>query len=713
MMLLMLGSGFFLLFIGKQELIIGVCIGILLTSFGDIQGSFRHRTFAMFLSVFISGIVLCCVQLAYPFLPVLLIVISMFSFTFSMIAVFGHRGSMFAFSGLLGIVLSLVRHYEGINIVWYALTIMFGGMVYLLVSSIYHLLTRKNQINEQLGHLARLTANYLQYRLQLAEQSKYAEELNEKLLSLQVDVTQKQEDLRTLILSDRKISGKSTTRNQQMHVLIQLIDCMELMVANPSNLQKIKHYNAIDNEIYSTFATITTTIVLRLESIAKQLLDTGNHMLDIPDIRFDKANQSIDKYIRVVGLPEAREGALLMRNLVEYYQAQEKKLDAIDRLLSDVSRQRKLALTKNQQGKFLQKENYSFSTVLDNLSIKSPIFRHALRVSLAMVFAYALGSLLQVEKTYWVLLTVIVIMRPSYGLTKQRSIYRVAGTFIGVIISLFIVQWSTSIYLFVGIAAVSMVFAFSLLQRNYLLSSIAVTLNVIFVFSLIESNLYTVITFRLIDTVIGALVSLFISYIIFPYWEYNSFQDIFIDAIQKNKAYLQAIISQVTTPTADDIDYRLQRKDAFLASSELNASFQRFASDPKSKQKQYQDYYELVVLNHSILSTLANLGNFLQKNKNEDLRVIIKTIGSEIMNEWTAILSFSEQRIETNSSVDQIEEYWSELEEKRNQELDEGKEQISLSFRKELQEVQMVKQEFIWLKTITGSLQEKMNNLLT
>jgi uncharacterized membrane protein YccC len=49
------------------------------------------------------------------------------------------------------------------------------------------------------------------------------------------------------------------------------------------------------------------------------------------------------------------------------------------------------------------------------------MFRHSLRLTIAIVFAYLLGFIFDIQNTYWILLTVIVIMRPSYGLTKERS----------------------------------------------------------------------------------------------------------------------------------------------------------------------------------------------------------------------------------------------------------------------------------------------------
>jgi uncharacterized membrane protein YccC len=66
------------------------------------------------------------------------------------------------------------------------------------------------------------------------------------------------------------------------------------------------------------------------------------------------------------------------------------------------------------------------------------MFRHSFRLTIAILFAWA-GNIFEIQNTYWILLTIIVIMRPSYGLTKERSKDRIIGTFIGAAVAFGIV----------------------------------------------------------------------------------------------------------------------------------------------------------------------------------------------------------------------------------------------------------------------------------
>jgi uncharacterized membrane protein YccC len=61
------------------------------------------------------------------------------------------------------------------------------------------------------------------------------------------------------------------------------------------------------------------------------------------------------------------------------------------------------------------------SLFLENLNFKSNIFRHALRMALALLAGYVISSFFKVDRGYWVLLTIVVILKNAYALTKTRN----------------------------------------------------------------------------------------------------------------------------------------------------------------------------------------------------------------------------------------------------------------------------------------------------
>ena len=710
--------GFSLHYLGLNKYIIGICVGIFLTSISDIQGSFRHRNLAMVASLSLNLLITLSVNLIHGRLFLLILFICVAAFFITYLSVFGNRASFFSMSSLLALVFSLIRIYEGQQLLYHLLAIFIGGCIYLLVSSCYHWLTRKQQTNQKLGELAALTAQYLTQRTEIAKQG--LKRPQQSLFNLQVEIINMQDELRNLILADRQNSGQSRSRNRQMLILIELIDIMELVVANPVPIQStFKSIKNPDNYL-PPFIKLSTYLAVELDHLSKVLLDNKPLRLQTTSVQLIKdTEESIQQYVETVGLPKAREGALAMRNLLEYFRSQSNKINSLERLLSNVQRQKSISLNKKQYGRFLSKEDYSPQILTENFHIKSQAFRHALRLSCAMLIGYSLGKLLNVSNAYWILLTIVVIMRPNFGLTKERSIKRVVGTLIGVFIAAGIILITQNQNIFLVIIAISTVLSFSLIQRNYTIAATAITLNVVFIFSLLQPDLWDVIQFRLIDTIIGASVAIAVNYIIIPNWEAESFEQSFTDVLASAQLYLKEIAYLYRHPSSTKMNYRLSRKEAYTQISELNASFQRYTQDPKSKQKKYAIYYDLMVLSQSLLSTLSNLGNYLQQHENALLSEQFESFANNIK---TNIQTIEKQILRRNFSIEtdlnqahqaiaEVKTYWEQIAKERDEQIEAGQHKIDKSMRENLQQIQFIQNEMSWLVELTQSIQKKVAQL--
>ncbi|MCH5682915.1 FUSC family protein [Niabella sp. W65] len=82
---------------------------------------------------------------------------------------------------------------------------------------------------------------------------------------------------------------------------------------------------------------------------------------------------------------------------------------------------------------FVTKTDLDIEILKENFSLKSNSFRHAIRVTLACILGYGVANLLELQYSYWVLLTIIVILKPTYSVTRQRNYQRLIGTFVGAV----------------------------------------------------------------------------------------------------------------------------------------------------------------------------------------------------------------------------------------------------------------------------------------
>jgi uncharacterized membrane protein YccC len=702
---LMLACSVLLYFTQYQAYILGTCVGILLTSFNDIPGKATNRIWAMLLSTLLSGLIIVIINLLHFSVVLTSVFITFATFGLYMLSAFGSRAELLGFVGALAISLGFVGYHEGRALLVYALTVLGGGMCYTTASWLYHLFTKGRQIDEQLGELAKLTANYLKQGIALAKQDTSTQAVSRTLLDLQINIIEKQGNLGVAILSDRTIAKPESRRNRQMFLLKQLIDFMELAVTTPSNLARIKALQMTDQEILVPFVQIAEQIRDQLFVITQQLRSPQTAHIVIPRIDLAKAEQATKKfYEETTDLNQARQTVLAMHHLLDHFQLQIGLLAQMATHLNHPETITTLALSENDQALFYTKESYNRRQISQNLHVKSPIFRQSVRMAFGFMLAYLLGTLFHIEKAYWIMLTTLLILRLSYGLTVQRAIKRVVGTAIGAGLALALLQVSSSLVYYTALAALGMLFSFSLLTRNYTLASLAITLCIIFSFALLGSRLYVIIAFRFIDTLIGAVISVGVAYTVLPFWEFKSFERNINAALKANQAFLQEVLRTHPSALSSDTQYRLKRKSAYLASSLLNANLQRSTQDPKSKQGKYSLFYELVALNHAIVSSITVLGNYFKYRDLVELRPILHSICGRLHHDFDTLLQQANTPLgKPTNTYEQLETYWQQLETQHNQQHALGNMHIAEVLKPELREAYITRQE---IQKIQDSLEQ-------
>src|SRR5690606_3937023 len=82
--------------------------------------------------------------------------------------------------------------------------------------------------------------------------------------------------------------------------------------------------------------------------------------------------------------------------------------------------------------RFVEHREIDVKQLRENLTLKSTQFRHAIRMAAVLGIGYLVSFILDFgTHSYWILLTIMVILKPGFSLTKQRNFQRLAGTIIG------------------------------------------------------------------------------------------------------------------------------------------------------------------------------------------------------------------------------------------------------------------------------------------
>nr|WP_321231099.1 FUSC family membrane protein [uncultured Psychroserpens sp.] len=705
-----------LYFFGYFEYAPAVVVGVFLNAPGDIPGSVKRKVNAILISIGLTMIITTIILFSKPFLPLLLIAIAVISFVISLISVYGFRASLVSFSGLLAMVLAFATQKETAQDILVQVALMgIGGLWYLVISYVFQKLAPKKDQNQLLSDTLLLIGEYLKLRAKLLTKKTKRDDILKQTFVLQHQINEKHETLRETLLTVRKRSGRSRYEEKQLLIFISSINIFELIEATHLDYQMIDGIFGERKEFLKASKRLNKIMGNHLIRLSELLIQ--NNKLPNKDVllsALSDAYDSIGNYVNTVKLPEAREGALLLRNLYDYQEQLLQEIRAIRRVMANVNDASKVSLKRQDSSQFLTLQEYRLNVLIQNLSLDSTIFRHSLRLTIAMVFAYLLGYFLDIQNTYWILLTLIVIMRPSYGLTKERSIDRIIGTLIGAVISVGIVLITQNVIVYAVLAIVSLIFAFSLIQQNYKSGAALVTISVVFVYSLINPNAFEVIQFRVIDTIIGATIAVVANYVILPSWEANNLKQVLCNALKRNNNYLLATQALYHNSTENRHSYNLARKEAFLAISSLNAAFQRLTQDPKSKQKEFQLIYEIVTLNQTMISAIASIGNFIINHKttpaSQEFNMLINKISNTLQLAFDCLDDTQSENHIVEAPVEDAHEKlfgkYKQLSDLRDEHIKQGHTEIDTETLHGLQEAYLIANHMNWLKSLSENLKK-------
>ncbi len=688
----------------------------------NTDGTHRHRIFGMFLGLLLALLTTFILHFAFLlpsalFYPILFMVI----FAISMLSVFGFRASMLALAGLMAVVMSFSVRRFGFDITRVMVLISLGGIGYIFVAGLIHAFFYKKTTSITLAEAVELTAKYLDIRHRLNWHLDGNEtELRSKLLKTEVQLNEKHELLRELLIEKRSNSGQSNKTSRFLLIFLEMLDLYELAIANNFETQEFdEHFNGQLSALsaFRDWDKQQIEALFHLATALQKNIDLPNNLN--PDNYIRACEASIENWVKTIGLPKARPAALFLRNLVDYYQKQTEKINTSAGVYLQYLAGEDSQTVKNVSPRFLPSNDYQFKTLIDNLSFESSTFKHALRIASAMLLGLAAGNQLVHQNSYWILLTIVVILRPNYALTKSRAAQRILGTLLGAAIGAGILLLTTNQNLYGIVAVISLLFGFAFIQKNYRIAATYITLSIILLYGIMVDNTWEMIKFRILDTTIGAVISLMAVYLMWPSWEYRNIKTVINDTLEGLTAYLEDISRIYISKDTADSQYRLSRKKAFLNTSNLSAAFQRLTEEPKSKRDHLSQIYAVVVICQTILSALAALGTFIQNHSttpaSAEFTILINGILKNLQNALKSTTIDAEYDAASANEIDKatqsLEERLTNLDALRNKELAAGIVPMQLAFREQMKEGLLITNQLKWLYGLSENLVQTLKNI--
>jgi uncharacterized membrane protein YccC len=530
-----------------------------------------------------------------------------------MIGVYGSRAISIGVSALLIMVLQIGHPGHGKEVFLQGAYILLGGLWYTGLSLLLHRFAPYKLAQQALGECIAATANYVRIRALFYDETTDHEKAYHQMIEQQVIVHQEQELVREMLFKSRYIVKESTNTGRTLIMLFRsLVDLFEKIMTA---------YHDDYKELHAAFEG--TGIMERY----RQLILILAAELDDISIAVKSGRRSHETTTLADAIKETRRFYIELRNkkrtpaTLEYFITLRNILSNIEDIAARIhtlhlyTTYQKVAATEPADyEKFINRQDFSLKVLTDNLSLQSNYFRHSLRVSLATLAGYIISMFLQVGHNYWILLTIIVILKPNYSLTKKRNFERLFGTIAGAIAGLIILYFIKDRTALFFIMLVLMLGTYSLLRTNYMWSVIFMTPYVLLIFQLLyDTPLKNVLTDRLIDTSIGSAIAFIANLLLVPLWEHEQISGYIATAIEKNTAWFKTVVTEFMGRKVLPTEYRVSRKEALVALGNLSDAFTRMLAEPKWQQKNVNIVHQFVVYNHLLTSHIATLSHFGQQ----------------------------------------------------------------------------------------------------
>ena len=254
---------------------------------------------------------------------------------------------------------------------------------------------------------------------------------------------------------------------------------------------------------------------------------------------------------------------------------------------------------------FVSPLRYPPRQLLGHLRLRSPILRHALRLALAFAAALLLARAVFATQShdYWILLTIAVILRPNFSVTRQRLKDRLIGTLLGCLAVALLLPLAPPLWLQLALLAVAMVLTRTFATTHYRYAALAASVMALLLVRLLDDGAQALIAQRLLDTAVGGALAWGCSYLL-PNWESHDVPRLLDALLRAQRAYAAAVLA----PQAGAEDaFRVPRKQLFDTLAALGGAHARMLEEPARRRAALPLLGELMQHGYLLGAHLATL----------------------------------------------------------------------------------------------------------
>ncbi len=255
-----------------------------------------------------------------------------------------------------------------------------------------------------------------------------------------------------------------------------------------------------------------------------------------------------------------------------------------------------------------------FAILGENLNLQSATFRHALRLAVLVAVGDILGRMVSWRRTYWLPMTIVLVLKPEFTATFTRGVLRIIGTIIGLLLATALFH---VIHPVVALQ-VALIFLFVFFLRwvgpaNYGIFAIVVSGLIVLLLAVAGVPPKEVISARGINTVLGGALAL-IAYWLWPSWERTRISQRIARMLDAYRDYFHVVLQSGADTASSSQELERARRAARVARANLEASVDRLSSEPGATREQMIRLNAILASSHRFIHAVMAVDAIVSQN---------------------------------------------------------------------------------------------------
>lgn len=232
----------------------------------------------------------------------------------------------------------------------------------------------------------------------------------------------------------------------------------------------------------------------------------------------------------------------------------------------------------------------------------------AFQTAIAIALAFLIGHYFHLQKSYWAVLTAILLISQTWGESVKKALERITMTIVGGTIGT-VLYFSLSHSPHIFYIAI-IVFTFCLVYcigYSFQGTAFFVTIFVVFLFAILGQWNFKFLEIRIYETIVGAMCAVFTSILVFPCHGKSTLQRLFNDYVAQAREVIALsfnfMMMDGNTPSISSLRDQLFQKYRLVVDAYKTSSYEMFFKLTSRKQaKMLIDDFSLLL--HYVTSML-------------------------------------------------------------------------------------------------------------